>query len=322
MNSRGSASVSAVLLAVVLLAGAILLYAGTGDERVERRIREAGDASQPVGDRPVGLAQLDEAGVLSQLLHEGVSPARAPAGARFLRTVEATPPPPVPESAIRRLGARTEGLAVVLEWELDGEVPDSGFLVERLGAEGRVLYAERVPADARSYRDEPLDAVRGERTYRIRPVVRDGTVAPAAEKVISFDLEPGIEFLGTGAGGAGRFRLTLGLSAADFTAEFLVPPGEGIGGPRSEAEGGPRGTWPRMDWTSGTEFVEVRGRRAGRALPVPTPEFAPDGRVLRDEETGELYERERTVLVFQVLVFARVRKCGTDEDRWLGTVED
>ncbi len=304
-KSRGHAGVGALVLAVLILLGCLWIAFGAkapGDGSS----RPAG-AREPVPAGPDVSAALHEADDLYTRLSKVPAPV-APADARFARAAPDAARPAEPPAVKDLRGEALDG-AVVLRWETAGGAPAEGWQVERLAEDGTVLRAERLPAESRSFRDAPLDAIAGTRTYRVTALGPEGAAGGAEQRAVRYRLDVSLAYLGANADGRALFRVSAPGVAPQ---EFPVAAGQEIGEPTAA-----------MDWRTGWKFRGLRALRQTTVREVDVPRFAPDGRLSRAEGSGEIAAVKRAVPVPVVSEGAVVLPPDTpDVERWLPRSKD
>ncbi|MCU0724632.1 MAG: hypothetical protein MUE73_02410 [Planctomycetes bacterium] len=300
VNTRGSAGVVALALASVVLLGSLWLAFGTSGP--------AGgtDGAKSAPDDAEGTALMRDADALSRGLSSVTGPVFA-SDPRFSRTAPGTAVNPA-APAVRNLRGEEEGGAVLLRWDAEG-LPATGYLLVRLADDGQSLRVERLGPDARTFRDETLDAVAGSRVYRVTALGPEGILAGAEQRLVRYRLPVSLAYLGSDAEGRARFRVAV---AARPPAEFAVAAGDEIGEKR-----------PEMDYRTGSKFAGLRATRQIVTRETDVPEFLPDGRLLRNAESGEVVVAKRAVPVPVVSEGAVVLPPDTpDVERWLPRSKD
>lgn len=278
-SSRGNAGVGALLLAAAVFAGAVWLGFGSRDSRLESIL--AGEGSR--GIRPTGPAPAEvvaSANALCQEIENGALVRPLPRDVAFARAARTPATPPSEPPRVSELQSRIEGSRVVLSWAAERGRPPWGWVVER-DADGTApaVREELQPTSNATWRDSPVEALAGRRTYRVHALARDGTVADTEEKVVAYRVDFDVEFLGTDSEGRGLFRVTWDRAGRRIAEEFAAPPGGSIGMPV-----GPDAGRPALDLSTGWKYLRPEARRRVEPKEVAVPEFAPDGRVLRDSD--------------------------------------
>ncbi|MHC4473756.1 MAG: hypothetical protein ACYS99_22690 [Planctomycetota bacterium] len=295
-------------MATALLAGTLWLAMGTSDPALEEKL--ASVEKEPRGIASAGSRGTElvaEAIALSNEILERKGTLAVPADLRLSRAAPEEVPPPEerrPPGIASFTGALEES-HVVLRWEASGGEA-SGWRVERL-EEDRAVLLENCRAEAREFRDGPVDTVTGTRRYRLKALAIDGSVASLREREVPFRVKLEMEFVGLAPDGRARFRVGWPRDGGTLVEEFRTPPGETIGEVVPS-----RDERPELDWRTDHRFVEVRFSREQEERTMRVPRFGADGRLERDPESGEVIQEERSVTVFSLSEGAVVNVPGPE----------
>jgi len=309
-SSRGNAGVAALCVSALLVL--LAAWAAYGE-------REPASTVPVTVGGPSGRDAeriLDSADALCQRIGQERRAPEVPADLAFHREAPGGPAPVDPE--VEDLTGSVEDSRVVLRWRVAGE--PAGFRVERIGESGEKLAETDLPADARSFRDEPVESLRGARTYRVFALDRRGSAAGGEQEKVRFRERFRVEYLGAGEAGRFRFRVIWSRAGADRAAEFETAPGGGIGD-RVPASG----DLPPLDFRTGWTFAGPGGRRRVGTREVPAPRFTPDGLVRRAPDTGEVVFETRELPVATIEAGAAVTAPGPGGDLrelWLPKAKD
>jgi hypothetical protein len=270
---------------------------GSGDPVLEEKLAAA---RQSMGTDPDGARDPElvaEANALSNEILERKGTLAVPSGLRLRR--EAPAPHGGDTPVVVSFEGEQEESHLLLRWVVEGDA--AGFMVERIGKDGQAVLRETRAADARSYRDGPVDSVVGTQRYRLKALAPDGSVAAESETEVSFRVQLELTFVGLAPDGRGRFRAVWSRAGRVLPEEFPAGAGERIGAAVPGRDG-----LPDLDWRSDTRFVGPRWRREPEERPVGVPRFGPDGSLERHPETNEVVLSERTVTIFRLLSGALV----------------
>jgi hypothetical protein len=306
-SSRGSAAVAFLVFASVVFLGGLWLAFGSRDQAVSARLSESRKEVRADPGGSADLVAIDEAGALSKRLNQRTSAPAVPEDLRFRRdAVKVTPP--VEPPGVADLDGSLSGFAITLEWRLTGSSETAGFLLERLGDDGSVVFEKRLPPDARNYREGPVALLEENRTFRVTALSRDETVAGAMQKRVRFRVPFEVIYLGPGTEGTSRFGVVAEWEGQRHVEEFMAAPGSTIGGPCLIGEGP-----APVDWSTGWRFSRIEGVRRTEEREVSVPVFRPGGGLARDPETGKVLEEFRVVPVVEIIEEALVIPGGTTE---------
>jgi len=316
-KSRGSAAVVALLAATVFLLGCLWLAFFAGDPDLDARLSRDAESRETGSPEPAGLGPLKDANALYSRRSVWTEDLVIPGDLRFARAPEPgrTKPPLTREPpAVEGLDGAPDGAFLVLRWRTTGG-PASGYRVARVHEDGKETVLGDLPANAREFRDGPLDALAGSRIYRVTALAEDGSTGGRDEEWVQFRLDVKPLFLGPEPGGAARFRLRWPREAEPVTAEFVVRPDDEIGEARPAGGGSSANDWPALDWRTGYRFLRLSRTRTQTERLVP--KFRPDGRLMRDPVSGKVIYEAETALVGILDLRAGVRDPASGETVWL-----
>jgi hypothetical protein len=314
-DSRGSASVAALVLSAAGFLGGLWLAFGQRDAELGGKIQALREARESAPEGAGGRRLTDDADALYRWIsdHRDPAPALEPFALRHVREEPGRLAPP----GVTALEGERTGSHIVIKWSATGGETPEVYRVERLDEEGRALWTNDLPAGARTYRDGPVTELAGERTYRVTPIAHDGTVAEPVQKKVPFRVDFEVKFLGLDPDGSSRFRVTWWRGVEPISEKFAVRAGQEIGGPLPERE-----DRPALDWSTGWKFVSFRASRNVEVREVEVPVFSEDGKLTRDEESGQTVTELRPVPLAEFAEGVMVLRAGEEEMRWLSKAKD
>jgi hypothetical protein len=319
-GSRGSAGVAALILAAALLLCAVWLLTdprgGSRNDSLDRAIDLLGVSRDPGLADPEARALLSRVDDLSKRLDQQVD--SVPVDVRLVRGPR--PGKDLSPPGVNGLTGGIEGSSIVLTWQATGDMPATGYRIERLSDADEVLGRVRVDPTVFRYRDDPVDSLRGRRKYRVSALGRDGTVVGLQQKTVPFRQGFGVDYLEARENGTARFRVNWERAGQRIAEEFDVAVGGMIGGPVPGKE-----DRPALDFGTGWRFAGFAGSRQVETREASVPRFTATGTLARDPETGRVIFEVRKMPVAGIVEGAEVetpREDGAAGRLWLQKAKD